>query len=90
MQELPEPLREKIRSLGKRPGERMRPVILEICSIRPFTGSELTELLGKKNPHALKKDHLRPLLQSGELVYLYPDMEKHPRQAYQTPRSEGE
>jgi ATP-dependent DNA helicase RecG len=90
MTELPGELQAEINALGGRPGQKIRQTIRKICKVRAFNISELAEILGKKNPHALKKDHLRPMIRNGELVYVYPDMEKHPYQAYQTPKDQGE
>lgn len=81
---VPDLLRTEIAALGQRPGEKIRPLILKICAIKSFTAAEISELLGGRNTQTLKKDHLKPLIQSGLLSYTHPDMEKHPKQSYRT------
>jgi ATP-dependent DNA helicase RecG len=80
--ELPSDLQRRISELGVRPGEKIRPLILELCTIRPLPASFLATVLGDRNSRALKREHLEPMRRSGQLAYLYPDMERHPQQAY--------
>ena len=82
--ELPSDLQRRISELGGRPGEKIRPLILELCSTRPLSATFLATVLGDRNPRALKREHLEPMRSSGQLAYLYPDMERHPQQAYRT------
>jgi ATP-dependent DNA helicase RecG len=82
---LPEDLRNQVEQLGKRPGERIRLVIRELCAWKTLSASELSEILGRKDNEAVRRDHLRPMVESGQLAYLYPEMERHPQQAYLTP-----
>ena len=79
----PELLR-RIDQIGVRPGERIRPLILDLCTLRPLSAVELAEILGDRNPRALKREHLEPMRVAGELEFVYPDMERHPQQAYKT------
>ena len=81
---IPEDLQARIALLGARPGNKIRPILLELCAIRAFSVVELSTIMGKRNPRALKADHLNPLIKEKKLQYLYPDMEKHPKQAYLT------
>jgi hypothetical protein len=83
--DLPPDLQQRIAELGSRPGEKIRPLILELCAIRPLPASQLAAILGDRNPRALKREHLEPMRSSGQLSYLYPEMERHPQQAYLTP-----
>jgi ATP-dependent DNA helicase RecG len=80
--DLPPDLQRRISELGARPAEKIRPIILELCAIRPQSATRLAQLLGNRNPRALKREHLEPMRSTGELTYLYPDMERHPQQAY--------
>jgi ATP-dependent DNA helicase RecG len=82
--DIPADIRSRILELGSRPGEKIRSLILELCSIRALPASQLAAILGNRNPRALKREHLEPMRSSGQLVYLYPDMERHPQQAYLT------
>jgi len=81
---IPESLKAEIENLGQRPGIAIRPVIQALCALRSLSVNELSEILGNRNPKALKNDHLRPMIQEGLLEHTYPDMEKHPEQAYRT------
>jgi len=89
--EMPEPILLLIENLGKRPGDAIKLVILELCKWRSLSASGIAEILKRKDPQELKRRYLRPMVDSGELAYTYPDMEKHPNQAYcigQTKRNE--
>ncbi len=82
---LPPRLLDQIEELGARPGDRVRPLIMELCMLQPWTAAELARLLGGRNAHALKREHLEPMRQVGDLEFLHPEMERHPKQAYQCP-----
>ena len=82
--DLPPDLQQRIAELGSRPGEKIRPLILELCTTRPLPASQLAAILGDRNPRALKREHLEPMRSSGQLAYLYPDMERHPQQSYRS------
>ncbi len=84
MDDLPRNLRKSIISLGPRPGEKIRSIILELCKWKDLSASQLAYVLGGRNAVALKREHLSPMIQSKQLAYIYPDMEKHPQQAYRT------
>lgn len=81
--QLPPALAAKVNELGKRPGNRIRPLVQELCAWRPLMASQLGEILARRDD-VLRRDHLSPMIDAGELFYLYPDMEKHPQQAYTT------
>ncbi len=81
-QKLPVEIQEVIDVLGRRPGEKVRPVVLKICQWRACSANELANLLGGRDARALKRKHLNPMIKDGLLSYTYPDMEKHPQQAY--------
>ena len=80
--ELPADLLQKVESLSQRPGKKVRPVLKLLCQWRDLTASELAEILNRNDSKAIKRDHLKPMIDNGELSYTYPDMEKHPHQAY--------
>ena len=81
---LPASLRQQVDELGQRPGEKIRTVILLLCSWRPLSSSELAEILGRKDNESIRRDHLKPMIDAGRLAYVFPDMERHPQQAYRT------
>ena len=79
---LPEHLRIQVDELGKRPGKKIRSVILGLCSWKPLSSSELAEIIGRKDNESIRRDHLKPMIDAGQLEYVYPEMERHPQQAY--------
>ncbi len=82
---LPADLQKRLMSLRKRPPEtELREIILQLCDWQPLMATTLCEFLGRKDPDRLKRDHLNPMRKAGQLEYLYPDMERHPKQAYRT------
>lgn len=66
------------RSVGK---EAIVAAILEICSGRYVTLSDLAQLLDKK-PDTLRKNYLNPLVKDDLLGLAYPTTRNHPKQAY--------
>ena len=66
--------------LGKRPGEKIRSVILWLYSWKPLSSSELAEIIGRKDNESIRRDHLKPMIDAGQLEHVYPDMESHPQQ----------
>jgi ATP-dependent DNA helicase RecG len=80
--ELPPDLLQKVDGLSRRPGEGVRPVLKLLCQWRALTANELAEILNRNDSKSIKRDHLKPMIDAGELSYTYPDMEKHPHQAY--------
>lgn len=65
--------------------DEFRSIIKELCSTHPRTVNQLCLILNRKGADRLKRDHLTPMRENGELSFLYPDMEKHPQQAYRIP-----
>ena len=88
-QSLPEKLQKMVTDLGKRPGDRIRKVILELCRWRTLKAVEVAYLLGNREFQALRRDHLRPMVEAGQLELTYPTMEKHPEQAYRASTSKS-
>lgn len=58
-------------------------VIEELCAIRPMKLQELAALLERQENY-LSRTYIKPLLDSGKLNYLHPEMINHPHQAYKT------
>jgi ATP-dependent DNA helicase RecG len=81
---VPVELQTALTRLGPRPGMRLRPLILHFCRWRPLKATEMAALLGGREFQALRRDHLRPLVDLGHLRLTHPEMERHPDQAYQT------
>ncbi|WP_230425685.1 ATP-binding protein [Spartinivicinus ruber] len=81
--ELSKSLQNAISQLGpKARKNKLWPVILELCSLGPQSAEQLANYLGKQ-VNWLKTSHLTPLRKEGLINYLYPDVIKHPEQAYQ-------
>lgn len=76
---------EEIESLPKRVDDEdvINRLIIRLCSIDSFKINELSIIFGKTDKY-LRKKYLNPLLKSGKLSYLYPDMLNHPSQAYKS------
>ena len=75
--EIDEELRRRIEAAGARPRRAiLRPLILELCSLRPFSAAELCEVMGRRDPRELTRDHLKPLRMEGQLDLLYPGERK--------------
>lgn len=86
---LPSELRARLANLGPRPRvEVIQDLIVALCSFRPWSATELGQLLGERDPRNLAKLHLRPLKEAGKLAYLIPEMPKHPQQKYVVPNKE--
>jgi ATP-dependent DNA helicase RecG len=83
--EMPVELRVKILRLKKREHEleSLQSIILEVCAIRPMKAEELATIFQKRVDYFRKK-YLYPLLEQKKIRYLYPEMIKHPDQAYLT------
>lgn len=85
--EIPSELHQRIRAAGKKPRQAVvRDLILALCSLRPCTANDLAHVLGDRDPGELKRLHLKPLREAGQLALKYPETEKHPHQAYLTVR----
>ena len=66
-------------------GEKaLRQLILDLCGWRALRGEELAALLGKDLKY-LRNRYLSAMVQSGALVFQYPDSPSHKRQAYKLP-----
>lgn len=83
--ELTKELSDKIAELGDRSSkERIREVIISLCSVKPFTAIQLGALLNREHNN-LRVRHLRPLVKQGKLAYTISNKSAHPYQAYTVP-----
>jgi len=80
---LPSELRSQLATLGKRPGDKVRPLILALCQWRALSSEELSRILSR-NQTSLIREHLRPLVHEKKLRLKHEDMINHPAQAYLT------
>ena len=82
---LPENLITKIRNLSVRENDsaKIKEIIKEICTIRPYKRIEIAAILKKSEKH-ISRNYLKPMLGNNELRYLHPEMIHHPEQAYLT------
>jgi ATP-dependent DNA helicase RecG len=75
-------LTEMIRKIGVRtPPDKVKEVIKNLCSSRPFKPSEIALLL-KRNHRYVRDYYLTPMVESGELELVFPDNLANPQQAY--------
>jgi ATP-dependent DNA helicase RecG len=88
-QTLPDTLKvmlEKAKAKESRQG--IQRLIVELCLWKPLQAEELSTLL-KRNSDYLKTTYLQPMVKQRLLAYTYPDMPRHPRQAYTVPDKEN-
>lgn len=79
-------LLERIKTLGSKPRQQtLRNLIIDLCSVRPFSATELCDLFGRKDPRDLTRNHLKPMREAGHLILRFPESTKHPHQAYMVP-----
>lgn len=80
---LSEGLKERIKALGQRVNDanQLQGIILEICKNEYFKSAEIAKILCKSEGY-VKRKFLSPMIASGKLEYLYPEMLNHPEQAY--------
>lgn len=87
--DLPAPVRAALDRLGLRPRkERLRGVLVDLCSLRPYTAAELGELVGVRADKLVER-HLSPMVGEGTLEWLYPDTPTHRDQAYRATRTQA-
>ncbi|MEM9167195.1 MAG: ATP-binding protein [Planctomycetota bacterium] len=81
--DLPPELAERLPKPGQRPSQdALRTLIVELCEWQPLTARNLAVLLNRRDHKPLIRDHLGPLIESGDLRYTIPAMKRHPQQAY--------
>ncbi|GAA0770253.1 MAG: RNA-binding domain-containing protein [Brevundimonas aurantiaca] len=76
-----EEIASELAGAGKVPVERMRGVILNLCSGRYMTLKVLAELLNRDETY-LRQSHLSPMAEQGVLARAFPQRPNDPRQAY--------
>jgi hypothetical protein len=76
LEELARPAREH-RRLSP---ERRSAIIISLCRRAPLSVKDLSVLLDRSEAYI--GDAIRPLVNAGELTFLYPDQPRHPRQKY--------
>lgn len=83
---MPPDLRSRLPSPGTRPRrEVLRQLLQDLCSWRPLSAREMSNILGNRDHKELVRTHLSPMVAEGLLAYTIPEMEKHPDQRYRTP-----
>lgn len=82
---LPSELARRIPAPGQRMGEAaLRQLIRDLCGWNALRGEELAALLGKDLKY-LRNRYLSAMVQSGELVFQFPESPSHRLQAYKLP-----
>lgn len=83
--DLPDELKQMIdRLTPKARKESLWPVIVWLCSLRPYKAEQLADQLSLR-VGPLKSSHLNVLRENEGLIeYLYPEVVNHPNQAYKT------
>ena len=83
--DLPPEIKERLDGIGRRNDNSLliQSLILDLCRIHPMTKRMLAILLNRREDY-IKQKFLSPMLASKSLLYLYPEMRKHPSQAYIT------
>lgn len=76
-------LESVISSTNRAKKENVEQTNLMLCETQPLILEELKELL-QRSGDVLRKNSLRPLINSHQLKYLYPTQPSHPQQAYAT------
>ena len=77
--DIAKPARDKARL----PLQQMLSIILDLCRQDFLTPAELGQLLDRK-PYKVRDRYLAQLIEQGFLVLRYPNIPKHPQQAYKT------
>jgi ATP-dependent DNA helicase RecG len=88
--DLPPELRLRVQSIGKRlEPEKARSLIVDLCRWRPLSAEEIASFIKKTTSYVSQK-YLYGMVRDGRLVYLYPEMVKHPGQKYRAADSDNE
>ena len=81
---LPADLLEECKNLKKwEPSEKMKDLIIELCTYTPLSNNDIASLIRRK-PFSVWHLYIKPLIESGKLFYTIPEMIKHPDQKYTT------
>ena len=83
MDTLPEDIKDILTKLSKRPStEVLRKTIKVLCFWKPLTAQDLAIILDRKDKKHLVRTYLTPMVNAGELKYVYPNEPDFPKQAY--------
>lgn len=83
-EDLPNDLKAEVDQIGIRASkENLNDCIIKLCNWKELTASELSGILDKGENH-IRREYLKPMIDQGKIQYKYPDMIKHPDQAYKT------
>ncbi|MET3684464.1 putative HTH transcriptional regulator [Alkalibacillus flavidus] len=74
---------ETARESKRLKAEKMQEIILTLCSYKYLTINELSDLTGREG-NALRRIHIRPLVENSLLELRYPETPQHRNQAYKT------
>jgi|JFJP01.1.fsa_nt_gi ATP-dependent DNA helicase RecG len=87
--QLPDYLQQKLNRIGQRNNnkEDMKQLVLELCSWKNCSLSELAKIINRNEKHLLY-NYVTPLKNEGKLEYTHPEMPNHPQQAYKTAHHE--
>jgi ATP-dependent DNA helicase RecG len=82
---LPKELTQRIKDLGQRVQDKglIESIILELCSIKHFSSSQLAAILGRQEKYLIH-NFIKPLRETGKLSFTHPEVPNHPDQAYKT------
>jgi ATP-dependent DNA helicase RecG len=82
LQQMPEHLRDMVEQVGQRSTtEEVKAVIVELCSWRDLSSSELAAIL-RRNQVYLRTQYLNSLIKSSKLQYIRQENPSDPHQAY--------
>lgn len=83
--DIPDKLKLEIGELKQKEhnSQKVRGVIIKLCSIRAFTSNEIAKILNKRDDY-IRKKYLNKMIKEKEIRYQFPEMIKHPEQAYIT------
>ncbi|MEA3355627.1 MAG: AAA family ATPase, partial [Patescibacteria group bacterium] len=85
LSELSAGLINRIKSIKQREKnkDKIKEIIKDVCRTRHYTLVELSIVFDRTIKY-LSREFIKPLIDSGEMKYKYPEMLKHPEQAYKT------
>jgi ATP-dependent DNA helicase RecG len=80
---LPDEIVFRIAQLNQREHdeEKVKRIIVDICSVRPMKAIEIASFLNKGERY-VKRKYLSKMIEEKKLKYLHPEMISHPEQAY--------
>ena len=83
-EDFPEEIQNRIVCLKKwSRANEMKTIIVELCTIKPLSLNEISNLLNRK-PNSIRYQYIYPLLKQNKLYYTIPEMLNHPDQKYTT------